>query len=142
VWEIGSGGRLGVKAPKGAKGFIYTLDGSDPKAEKGAKKVEGELSVDEALIDKPTATLNVRTVDDEGNFGDLVQVQIVNKAREYEVEAVDDLYLPKGTFKMPESLAGFMTVLRSVVKLGRQRGLLPQGKADKLLEEIDRLGSE
>jgi hypothetical protein len=142
VWEIGSGGRLGVKVPKGAKGFIYTLDGSDPKTAEGAVTVEDELSVDEALINKPTATLRVRTVDGEGNFGDLVKVQIVNKAREYEVVAVDDFYLPKGTFRMPETLAAFVTVLRSLVTLGRQRGLLTQAKADKLLEAIERLGSE
>lgn len=142
VWEINSGGTVKVTPPEGAKGLVYTMDGADPKDGGNAISVQDTLEIGEALVSKPTATLSIRTTDGDGNYGDLVQVQIVNKGREHEIVDVSDLFLKKGSFKMPEDLAGFLTVLRSLLRMGKEREFLTLAQYQKLEQEVQKLDSK
>jgi len=142
VWEIGSGGAVKVMLPEAATGLVYTMDGADPKEGGNAITVQDAMEINEALVSKPTTTLSIRTTDADGNMGDLVQVQIVNKAREHEIVDVSDLFLNKGSFKMPEDLAGFLTVLKSLLRLGKERGFLTLAQCQKLDQPVQELEHE
>ncbi len=139
VWNVDTDGKLEIKVPGGATGLIYTTNNEDPKQASNAQKVEGTLLIGQETIGTATATFCMRTIDEQGNMSDLVRLQVVNKAREYDVETQDDLYLPKGAFKMPETAGDFLAVLRSMVNLGRKRALLTDQQAETLLTCIDNL---
>lgn len=137
AYVIEEGGRLEVGIADGAAEIIYTTNGDDPKKTEGAKRVEGTFNLAEELGDRPSVTISMRSLDANGSASDLVTVELVNKAKEYEVQIDKDLFGEKGSFKFPEDTRGLISIIRSLLQHGIKRGFLKREEAEKVKSVVN-----
>lgn len=123
--------RFEVEAP--AKNLSYTLDGRDPRQSGDAVKEKGSVTLENPAAGKPQVTLCMRAYDDEGNWGPMLEVRLVNKVHEYKVEIkAESLYAKEAVFKFPKRFEDFITVLLSMTEEGRKAALLSESEAQEL----------
>ncbi len=140
TYEIEAGESLVIAIPKGAKEIIYTTSSEDPKKSEGAIRISERMDLAELVKDKANVIVKMRALDEHGNASDIVTVEVVNKAKKYEVAVDQDLFgSKKASFKFPDNLQGFTTVLKSIVKQGVTRGLVTKEVGEKLGEAIHEL---
>ena len=134
---------LWVHVPKGGAKIIYTTDGSDPAKSESAKTSEGDLDLAGLLGDKPKITVKMCSRDEAGNASDIASVELVNKAREYEIQLKMN---PHGgrdaTFKCPEDAKGLVAVLESLLNYGTKSNLISVDSAQNLKSAFSKLVGE
>lgn len=140
TYEIEAGEGLVISVPKGAKEIIYTTSSEDPKKSEGAMHISERMDLAELIKDKANVIVKMRALDEHGNASDVVTVEVVNKAKKYEVAVDQDLFgSKKASFKFPDNLQGFKSVLKSLVKQGVTRGLVTKEVGEKLDKAIHEL---
>jgi hypothetical protein len=139
AYVIEEGGRLEVGIAEGAAEIIYTTTGEDPKKTEGAKRIKGKFDLAEELGDQPSVPISMRSIDPDGNVSDLIKVELVNKAKEYEIQIDKDLFGEKGSFKFPEDAKGLITVIKSLLQHGIKRGFVDKEKGVKIYSFIKEL---
>ena len=132
IHEVREADPVYVEVPQGASKLVYTTDGSDPRLSEKAKTVDGKLNLGELVKDRPNVNVKIRALDEEGNASDLVNIELVNKDRKYDLQVDSDLFGNKATFKCPEDKDGFIAVLKAVIGYGTQKSLLSKAIAQKL----------
>ncbi|MEK6654322.1 MAG: hypothetical protein AABY92_04105, partial [Thermodesulfobacteriota bacterium] len=138
TYEIEEGETLILSVPKGAAEIIYTTAGEDPKKSEGALRVKEKMNLADLVKDRANVVVKMRALDEHGNASDVVAVEIVNKAKKYEIAVDRDLFgNKKASFKFPESLPGLIAVLISLLKQGVAQGLLSK-EAGAALEKAIR----
>ena len=139
-YKIVEGERLEVGIAEGASEMIYTTNNEDPKKAKDAKRVKGELNLANLLGDRHSVTISMRNPDSSGNASDLVQVVLINKSKEYEIEIVkDDLFDEKGSFIFPKDTKGLISVIRSLLSHGVKKGIVNKKEANKIKAAVNEL---
>jgi len=129
-----------VKVPKGAAKIIYTIDGSDPKQSEHPETCDSELNLGELLKGKPKLQVKIRAVDQDGNASGLVNIELVNKDREYELQVKKNMFGDtEATFRCPDDKEGLLAVLRSVVNYGVKKKLISGDNAENLRETLAKL---
>ena len=138
VWELDPKEKAQVSLPEGTASIIYTTDQGDPKQTSSATKVEGPLDLVEVLGTNPSVVIKMRSVDPEGNTSDLVSVELISKARKYEIKEEKDLFgKSKGSFIMPEDINGLVSVITSLLQYASDEGFVDKKKA-KTVEDAAR----
>ena len=125
TYEVEEGETLILPVPKGATEIIYTTVGEDPKKSEGTLRIKEKMNLADLVKDRANVVVKMRALDEHGNASDMVAVEIVNKAKKYEIAVDRDLFgNKKASFKVPDSLPGFVAVLKSLLKQGVAQGLL------------------
>jgi len=132
TYEIGENESVGVDLPKGAAALVYTFDGTDPRQSESACKADNSLDLAKLLNDRPNMKIKIRAVDQEGNYSDPVQVELVNKKHKYDLKITEDMYAAEASFKWPEDFDGFVAVLRSLLRYAVEKGLLTDTQTEKI----------
>jgi len=131
--EIRESEKVWVKMPKGVSSLVYTTDGTDPRTSGNAKKITGDANLAELLKDRSNVKINLRTVDNDGNYSDLVTLELISKERKYDIQVDSGIFGEnEATFKCPNDTEGLVAVLRSVLDYGVKRKLLNKDKAQKI----------
>ncbi len=140
IWELNEGDSIEVKLPKGATMLYYCLNGEDPKGSEQAKRIQGSLTVKEQLKEKSKLEIYIRTGDNEGNWGDLTTLNIVNKTKQYNISVEKDkLFGKMATFIFPEDLMGFIAAMKSLIRNGVKQKIITEEQANKLEEIIENI---
>lgn len=129
-----------VKVPKGAAKIIYTIDGSDPKQSEHTETCDNELDLVELLKGRPKLQVKIRAVDRDGNASGLVNIELVNKDREYELQVKKNMFGDtEATFRCPNDKDGLLAVLKSVVNYGVKKKLISGDSAENLRVTLEKL---
>ncbi|MBU1184152.1 MAG: hypothetical protein KJ663_03120, partial [Proteobacteria bacterium] len=137
TYEVEQGEDLILSVPKGAVEIIYTTTGEDPKKAEGALRFKEKMNLAILVKDRASVVVKMRALDEHGNASDMVAVEIVNKAKKYEINEKRDLFGNKeASFKVPDSLSGFITVLKSLLRQGVHQGLFSKEVATELEKTI------
>ena len=133
-------GSLGIALAEGISRVVYTLDGTDPRSSGTCRKASEEVILSDVFADKSAVQIQVRGIDESGNYSNLLTCSVVNKQKEYQVNVgSDDLFTKKGTFKIPDSLEALKTVLSSTVEQALKDSVINDVQAQKLKEAFDEL---
>ena len=137
TYEIGEGEKPVIVVPKGAAEMIYTITGDDPKNSETALRVKEEMGLSDFVKEKASVIVKMRARDEHGNLSDVVAIEVVNKAKKYEVAVDRDLFgNKKASFKFPDSREGLVAVLKSLLQHGVAQGLLSIEAREKLVKAI------
>jgi hypothetical protein len=132
-----------LKVPEGATKIIYTTDGSDPRKSDSAMECDSELDLAKLLVDQPKVQVRICALDKDGNASDLVSVDLVNKAKEYDLQVKKNMFGDtEATFRCPKDREGLLAVLKSVVSYGTKRDLITASNAEKLRTALTALINE
>ena len=143
VYEVGKAEKKFVGIPDGAAGFIYTMDGSDPRHSSNAQKTSTGIEFTNFLKDGPSAKINIITVDKDGNTSDVVHVELVDKEHIYEVQISKTFWgTLEAKFKWPDDTEGVVAVLKSVISNGVKKNLLRKDVADQITDVLDNLDQD
>ena len=139
-WRLDPDATLEIKIAKPATTLIYTTNGQDPRSSDGRKTHTGSLTLDNPCGDQPGIKIQARAMDDEGNVSGLLEVGLVNKAKEYQITVrKDDLYVREAFFKYPETLDDLVTVMKSFLNSALKDKLVSKAQADSVRESLDKL---
>lgn len=116
VYEILKNQTVPVSPPSDSVTLVYTVDGSDPKTSDTAVKSATTFDLAALVADSPSVKVKIRSVDNEGNYSDALEVELINKQRKYDLKIVGDMYGAEAAFKCPDDFDGFLSVLRSLIK--------------------------
>jgi hypothetical protein len=141
-YEIPESQQMVVDIPDKAAGLVYTVDGSDPLKSAEAKKTLNGLDLAILVKDRPNVKVTMRAIDKDGNYSDPVNIELINKAKKYEVQLDNKMFGGKSaTFKWPDDVGGLAAVLKSIIKIGVTNKLLSDDKAKKfetLITDLDK----
>ncbi len=136
--EIGEKQSATLNIPSGAAMLVYTVDGSDPKTSKTAQRAEANMDLAELLAGAPNVQAKIRALDNKGNYSDSVDVELIDKQRKYELKINNDMYAPEATFKCPNDLDGFVTVLKSLLQFAIDKSLLSAEAASEVEASLNK----
>jgi len=140
VWELDPKEKAEVALPKGTAAITYTTDQTDPKQSSSATKVTRALDLASVLGASPSVIVKMRAVDPEGNTSDLVSLEVISKARKYEIKEEKDLFgKGKGSFILPEDADGLVSVITSLLHYARERGFVDTKKAKAVEDAAKKL---
>ena len=131
-FEVGQDQKIPVEVPAGSTTLVYTVDGTDPKTSETAKKATEPLDLAALLSNSPNVKAKIRAVDNEGNYSDPVDVELIDKQHKYDLKIVEDMYAAEATFKCPDDIDGFVAVLRSLLKYAVDKSLVSPEVADEV----------
>jgi len=129
VYEIGSNQSVTVDIPPGSTTLVYTMDGGDPKTSDSEQTTE-PLDLATLLKDKPNVKVKIRAVDNEGNYSDAVEIELIDRQHKYDLKITDDLYAAEATFKWPDDVDGLVAVCKSLIKYAVKKSLVTPEAAD------------
>ncbi|MFH1943507.1 MAG: hypothetical protein ABIL68_15500, partial [bacterium] len=130
--EVRESQKMYVEIPKGATSLTYTLDGGDPRHNDSAVKIEARFDLVSLLKGRPSLKIVIRAIDQEGNYSEPVETKLINKDHKYDIQIKSDLYGKEVTFKCPNDVEGFVTVMKSVINFGVKNNFLNIDKAKEL----------
>jgi hypothetical protein len=132
-----------LKVPEGASKIIYTTDGSDPRKSDSAIVCDSALDLAKLLKDQPQVQVKIRALDRDGNASDMVSVELVNKAKEYDLQVKKNIFGDtEATFRCPKDREGLLAVLKSVVNYGTMKNLISVNNAENIRTTLTKLISE
>jgi hypothetical protein len=133
IHEIRESQEMYVTIPKGATLLVYTLDGTDPRNSESAQKTDKKLDLGDLLKGRPNVKVKMRAIDQEGNFSDPINIELVSKERKYEVQVEKDIFGEKeAIFKWPSDIEGLVAVLKSIIAYGVKKNLLGEDQAKRI----------
>ncbi len=132
TYEIGNKQTVAVDVPFGSTTLVYTVDGSDPKTSETGKNISGPLDLATLLNDEPNVKVKIRAMDDDGNYSDAVDIELIDKQRKYDLKIVEDMYAAEATFKCPDDLDGLVAVLRSLLKFAVDKSLVTADAVEEI----------
>jgi len=138
--EIAESEKVLVKIPDGVGAIVFTTDGSDPRTSNKTERVTNEYNLSELLKNKPNIKIKLRAVDQEGNFSDEVNLELISKERKYEI--LENALIGEATFKCPNDAEGLVAVLKSVIKYGVIKNILSTERARRLNDELGMMNDE
>jgi hypothetical protein len=115
---------LPVVLPPGAVALLYTDDGTDPRYSSNAAKTSGTIDLAKLLAGKPSVKVAFRAVDKDGNYSDQVPIELIDKRHKYDFRYTNDMFAAEATFKCPDDVSGFITVLGNLLKYASKKGLV------------------
>ena len=137
TYEVRKGEKKTIKLPEGVASLVFTTDGSDPRQSDSTQKVSEDLNLTTLLKNLPKVTVNMRTVDVEGNRSDMVTIQVLSYERKYEVQVKTDFVgEEEAVVKWPSDIQGLEAVLISLMNQSKRRGLLSEEKAHAARQAI------
>jgi hypothetical protein len=128
-----------AKIPKGVSALIFTTDGSDPRTSDNVQKVAKDINLAEFLRNRPNVKIKIRAVDQEGNYSDEANLELISKERKYEIQ---ENLIGEATFKCPKDVEGLVAVLKSVITYGVKKKLLNTDHVKQLETLLDDLTSK
>jgi hypothetical protein len=132
-----------LKVPEGAGKIIYTTDGTDPKKSDNVMECDSDLDLAKLLKDQPKVQVKMRALDQDGNASELVSVELVNKAKEYDLQVEKNMYGDtEATFRCPKDKDGLLAVLKSMVDYGAKRKLISVNSAENIRTTLTKLITE
>jgi len=137
--ELGEGEKLWGKLPVGVSGMIFTTDNTDPRNSNSRRKVSTDTDFSEFLKQRSNVKIRARTMDQDGNLSDEVNVELISKERKYEIQ---ENLIGEAIFKCPEDTDGLVSVLKSVISYGVKKNLLSVGGAQKIEAFLGALAEE
>jgi len=138
--EVAEGEKVWVKLPEGAGALVFTMDGSDPRTSEKAQKITEDTDLAELLNKKPNVKIKLRAVDQDGNFSDEVDLEIISKERKYEI--LENALLGEATFKSPSDVQGLAAVIKSLIRYGVKKNFISEEKAQQFEVKINDLTRE
>ncbi len=142
VYEI-QGSKIPVAVPEGACRLIYTLDETDPKDSETACSVDSSIELSHLIEDRPVVKIKMRAVDEGGHYSDIVQTELVDKSRKYELQEISDLFgLKEAKFNCPEDTEGFMSVLESILEYGLENQFIDRDAFVKIMDFLSAIIGE
>jgi hypothetical protein len=129
-----------ITVPKGAKQLKYTVDGTDPKSSSGADSTDFRLNVSSLLKGKPMVRIQVRAIDSEGNYSDPVSLHVINEDRKHDIQVKEDnglFHNKEAVFTVPENLTGLLSVITSILRYGKEHGILSPEQAAHIEKAIN-----
>jgi hypothetical protein len=131
--EIAEKEMIWAKIPEGASELIFTVDGIDPRIANKAERVSADVNLAEYLKNRSNAKFKMRAIDSDGNFSDEVTLELISKERKYEIQVKEGLFEEKeATFRCPDTVKGFVAVLKSVIRYGVKNKHLDSETAKKI----------
>ena len=124
--EIAETEKIWAKIPDGAGAIVFTTDGSDPRTSKKAQRVTNEYDLSGLLKGQPNIKIKLMSVDQEDNFSDEVNLELISKERKYEI--LENALMGEATFKCPDDAEGLVAVLKSVITYGVEKAFLSRPK--------------
>jgi hypothetical protein len=121
--------KVWAKIPDGVSALVFTTDGSDPRSSNNAQKVTTDTDLAELLKNRSNVKIKIRAVDNEGNYSDVADLELVSRERKYEIQ---ENLIGEATFKCPNDTDGLLAVLKSVVSYGVKKNILNADKAKEL----------
>ena len=118
-----------ARIPDGVSALVFTTDGSDPRMSNNAKKVTTDTNLSKLLKNRSNVKIKIRAVDNEGNYSDVANLELVSKERKYEIQ---ENLIGEATFKCPNDTDGLVAVLKSVINYGVKKNILNSDKAKEL----------
>jgi hypothetical protein len=101
------------------------------------------MDLAELAKDHPKVQIRMRSVDKDGNVSDMVSVEVVNKAREYDLQVKRNMYGDtEATFRCPKDREGLAAVLKSVIKYGKEKGLIEAERVEEIHSTLSELITE
>lgn len=133
VHEIHESQKMDVEIPEGAVRIVYTVDGTDPRQAENIQQTDKTLDLVTLLGNRPNVKVQMRAVDQEGNYSEATTVEIVSKERKFEIQVESDLFGEKeAKFKCPDDTEGFVAVVRSLIGYGLKKKLLSKSEANEI----------
>jgi len=136
--EIRETEKVWAKMPDGVSSLVYTTDGSDPRTSSNAKKISGDSNLAELLKNRSNIKINLRAVDNDGNYSDLVNLELISKERKYEIQ---ENLIGEATFKCPNDVDSLVAVIKSIINYGVKKKILDKDTAEQvavLLKNINK----
>jgi hypothetical protein len=118
-----------VKIPDGVSAVVFTTDGSDPRTSSNVKRVTAATNLADLLKNRSNVKIKIRAVDNEGNYSDVANLELISKERKFEIQ---ENLIGEATFKCPNDTEGLVAVLKSVTRYGVQKSLLSADNAKKI----------
>jgi hypothetical protein len=137
--EVSESEKVWVNLPKGTGAIIYTTDGSDPRNSGTGQRITSKYDFSELLKKQPNIKIKLRSVDQEGNFSDEVNLELISKERKYEIW--ENALLGEATFKCPNDVGSLMAVLKSIINYGVKKKIVDKDTAEQvamLLKNINK----
>ena len=136
AYEIQTNDKFDVDIAEGASEIIYSTTVENPRKDENAKRVKGKLNLAELLGDRPSIKVYMCSLDSDGNASDVVQVELINKDKKYEIQIDKGLFAEKGSFTFPEDLQGLLAVIASLLRYGVKRGFVDKEVSEKVLKAV------
>ena len=127
--EIREAEQVWVKMPEGVNSLLYTTDGSDPRTSNSANKITEDTNLAELLKSRSNVKINLRAVDNEGNYSDLVNLELISKERKYEIQ---ENLIGEASFKCPNDMDSFLAVMKSITNFGVKKKILGKETAEQI----------
>jgi hypothetical protein len=121
--------KVWAKIPEGVSALIFTTDGTDPRISNNAQKVTTDTNLSELLKNRSNVKIKIRAMDNEGNYSDAANLELVSKERKYQIQ---ENLIGEATFKCPNDTDGVVAVLKSVISYGVNKKILNTDKAQQL----------
>ncbi len=121
--------KVWAKIPDGVSALVFTTDGSDPRSSNNAQKITTDTDLAELLKNRSNVKIKIRAVDNEGNYSDVANLELVSRERKYEIQ--ENLF-GEATFKCPNDTDGLVAVLKSVINYGVKKNILNTDRAKEL----------
>ena len=137
--ELGETDQVWAKIPEGGSALVFTTDGTDPRKSNSAQKVTTETDLSEYLKNLSNVKIKMRVVDNEGNFSDLANLELISKERKYEIQ---ENLAGEAIFKCPSDQDALIAIIKSVIRYGRKKGILDTGKAEQLEDFLNKIGED
>ena len=137
--EIRESEKVWVKMPKGVSSLVYTTDGSDPRTSSNAKKMAGDSNLAELLKDRSNVKINLRAVDNDGNYSDLVNLELISKERKYEIQ---ENLIGEATFKCPNDVDSLVAVIKSIINFGIKKKILDKDTAEQVAVLLNNINKD
>jgi hypothetical protein len=137
--EIRESEKVWVKMPKGVSSLVYTTDGSDPRTSSNAKKITGDSNLAEQLKDRSNIKINLRAVDNDGNYSDLVNLELISKERKYEIQ---ENLIGEATFKCPNDVDSLVAVIKSIINFGIKKKILDKDTAEQVAVLLNNINKD
>ena len=94
-----------------------------------AKKMTEDTNLAELLKSRSNVKINLRAVDNEGNYSDLVNLELISKERKYEIQ---ENLIGEASFKCPNDLDSLLAVIKSIINFGVKKKILDKETAEQI----------
>jgi hypothetical protein len=133
VWEVEDGAKIRILMPTGATSVVYTLGNENGAAAAERITIQEDSVITVDLKGKAVGELQITALDSFGNASRPVNYRFRHKLKQHDVTVeMEDLLGEKGSFKWPDEVLSFISVIKSITEKALERKIISSDAAEQI----------